>query len=311
MPAVRIRFPLTLLGCGLAWPHAALAHHLPGHEEELWQPEWPVIIALALALILYLKGLRTLWRTASPGRGIGRGEAASFIAGWLVLATALLPPVHTLGEALFSVHMIEHELLMAVAAPLLVLGRPLVVFLWALPRPTRRVVGAWSAVRPMRLVWGFFMSALAAWTLHAIALWIWHLPALFEAALASELVHTVQHVCFLGAALLYWTSLLRSRRDAEGRGAAVISLFATALHSSILGALLTLSTVSWYPAYGARSAAWGLSAIEDQQLAGLVMWVPGGLIYLGIALALVAAWLRQAETQVRRWQTALAREGPS
>jgi putative membrane protein len=91
----------------------------------------------------------------------------------------------------------------------------------------------------------------------------------------------------------------------------VISLFATTLHSSILGALLTLGTVSWYPAYGARSAAWGLSAIEDQQLAGLVMWVPGGLIYLGIALALVAAWLRQAETQVRRWQTALAREGPS
>jgi putative membrane protein len=206
--------------------------------------------------------------------------------------------------------MIEHELLMTVSAPLLVLGRPLVVFLWALPRPARRVAGAWSTVRPVTLVCAFAISALAAWALHAIALWIWHLPALFEAALASEVVHTVQHVCFLGAALLYWTSLLRRRSDAEGRGAAVISLFATTLHSSILGALLTLGTVSWYPAYGARSAAWGLSAIEDQQLAGLVMWVPGGLVYLGVALALVAGWLRQAETQVRRWQTALAMEKP-
>jgi cytochrome c oxidase assembly factor CtaG len=219
-----------------------------------------------------------------------------------------MPPVHTLGEILFSVHMVEHELLMAAAAPLLVLGRPLVAFLWALRQSARRDLGSVSRARAVHHVWFFATSALVAWTVHALALWVWHLPALFEAALASELVHSLQHLCFLGAALLYWTSLLHRRHDAEGRGVAVISLFATTLHSSILGALLTLGTVAWYPLYGGRSAGWGLTAIEDQQLAGLVMWVPGGLVYMGAALALAAMWLSESETRARRWETALLKE---
>jgi cytochrome c oxidase assembly factor CtaG len=114
-----------------------------------------------------------------------------------------MPPVHTLGEILFSVHMVEHELLMAVAAPLLVLGRPVIAFLWALPQSARRDLGSLSRARPVHRVWFFATSALVAWTVHALALWVWHLPVLFEAALASELVHSLQHVCFLGAALLY------------------------------------------------------------------------------------------------------------
>jgi putative membrane protein len=93
-----------------------------------------------------------------------------------------------------------------------------------------------------------------------------HLSSVF-CRTARELVHSLQRVSFLGAALLYWTSLLRRRRDAESRGAAVIPLFATTLYSSILGALLTLGTVAWYPLYGEKSAAWGLTALEDQQLA--------------------------------------------
>jgi cytochrome c oxidase assembly factor CtaG len=219
-----------------------------------------------------------------------------------------MPPVHTIGGMLFSVHMVEHELLMAVAAPLLVLGRPLIAFLWALPQPARRDLGWLSRARPVHRVWLFTTSALVAWAVHALALWVWHLPALFEAALASEFVHSLQHVYFLGAALLYWTSLLHRRHDAEGRGVAVISLFATTLHSSILGAQLTLGTVAWYPLYGGRSAAWGLTAIEDQQLAGLVMWVPGGLVYMGAALALAAKWLGESETRARRWESALLKE---
>ena len=123
-------------------------------------------------------------------------------------------------------------------------------------------------------------------------------------------MHSLQHFCFLGAALLYWTSLLRPRHDAEARGAAVISLFATTLHSSILGALMTLGTVAWYPLYAGRSAPWGLTALEDQQLAGLVMWVPGGLVYMGAALALAAMWLRDSETRARLWETALPKERP-
>ena len=303
------RWGLAFVGCsGFGWPQAAFAHHVAGHKEGLWQPEWPVAAILAVSLWFYLRGVQRLWRAASPGRGIARGEVACFIAGWMVLAAALMPPVHTLGEMLFSVHMVEHELLMAVAAPLLVLGRPLIAFLWALPQSARRDLGSLSRARAVHRVWLFATSALVAWMIHALALWVWHLPALFWAALARELVHSLQHVCFLGAALLYWTSLLRLRHDAESRGAAVISLFATSLHSGILGALLTLGTVSWYPLYGGRSAAWGLTALEDQQLAGLVMWVPGGFVYMGAALAFAAMWLKESETRARRWETALLKE---
>lgn len=303
------RWGLALASCGgIAWPQAAFAHHVAGHEAEFWQPEWPVLAILITSLWFYSRGVQRLWQASSPGRGVSRREVVCFIAGWLVLAAALMPPVHTLGEALFSVHMVEHELLMTVAAPLLVLGRPLIAFLWALPQPARRDLGSLSRARTVHRVWLFATSAIVAWTLHAIALWVWHLPALFEAALASELVHSLQHLCFLGAALLYWTSLLRQRHNAESRGAAVISLFATTLHSSILGALLTLGTVAWYPLYSARSVAWGLTGIEDQQLAGLVMWVPGGLVYMGAALALAAMWLGESETRARRWETALIKE---
>ena len=303
------RWRLAFVSCsGIGWPQVAFAHHIAGHQEGLWQPEWPVAVILAVSLCLYSRGVQRLWRAASPGRGVARGEVACFIAGWLVLAAALVSPVHTLGEKLFSVHMLEHELLMAVAAPLLVLGRPVIAFLWALPQSARRDLGSVSRAGPVHCVWSFSTSALVAWTVHALALWVWHLPALFEAALASELVHSLQHVCFLGAALIYWTSLLHRCHDAEGHGVAVISLFATTLHSSILGALLTLGTVAWYPLYGGRSAAWGLTAIEDQQLAGLVMWVPGGLVYMGAALALAALWLRESETRARRWETALLKE---
>jgi cytochrome c oxidase assembly factor CtaG len=303
------RLGLAIVCCGITtWPHAAFAHHVAGHETGFWQPEWPVLLLLIASLWFYLRGVQRLWQAASPGRGVSRGEVACFIAGWLVLVTALMPPVHTLGEILFSVHMVEHELLMAVAAPLLVLGRPLVAFLWALPQPARRDLGSLSRARAAHRVWFFATSAFVAWTVHALALWVWHLPALFEAALASELVHSLQHLSFLGAALLYWTSLLHRRHDAEGRGVAVISLFVTTLHSSILGALLTLGTVAWYPLYGGRSAAWGLTAIEDQQLAGLVMWVPGGLVYMGAASALAAMWLSESETRTRRWEAGLLKE---
>jgi cytochrome c oxidase assembly factor CtaG len=307
MSALRI-IVFAAASAALLWPSAAMAHHAVGHEEGLWRPEWPVAAILAVSLWFYLRGVRRLWRTASRNRGLRRSEVACFIAGWLVVAAALMPPVHTLGEALFSVHMVEHELLMAVAAPLLVLGRPLIAFLWAMPQSARRHLGSLPAAHPIRPTWLFATSALAAWTIHAVILWVWHLPVLFAAALTSELVHSLQHVCFLGAALLYWTSLLRDRRDAEGRGAAVISLFATTLQSGMLGALLTLGTVTWYPFYADRSAAWGLTALEDQQLAGLVMWVPGGLVYMGAALALAAAWLAESETKTRHWEAALAKE---
>jgi putative membrane protein len=132
-----------------------------------------------------------------------------------------------------------------------------------------------------------------AWALHAAAIWVWHAPALYQATLSSETVHTLQHVSFLGSALLFWWALLHAREGRMARPAAVIYLFTTAVHTSLLGALLTFSTRLWYPLYDSGTLAWGLTPLEDQQLAGLVMWVPAGLSYLIASLALAATWLRE------------------
>jgi putative membrane protein len=220
------------------------------------------------------------------------------LAGCCVLAIVLSPPLHELSDRYFSVHMIEHELLMAVAAPLIVLGRPLPMLLWGLPQPARRRLVGWTAAAPMRRAWRIATGPMLAWSVHTLALWIWHVPLLFETALHDETVHALQHVTFLGAALLYWSSLIANRHDGVGYGTAVLSLFATAMQCGLLGALLTLASVAWYPDY---------PAIEDQQLAGLVMWVPAGIVYTGAGIAFLVAWLKESERRTRRWERAARR----
>jgi cytochrome c oxidase assembly factor CtaG len=185
--------------------------------------------------------------------------------------------------------MLQHELLMAVAAPLLVASHPLGVWSWALSLPARRAIGAALHRPAWQHLWYWLCMPAAAWSLHAIALWGWHVPALFDAAVHDPLVHTLQHTSFLASALLYWWTVLRAQTRAA-QGVAVASLFATMLHSGALGALLALSPQAWYAAYAHRTLAFGLGALEDQQLGGLVMWVPAGLIYLAAGLALAARW---------------------
>jgi putative membrane protein len=139
-----------------------------------------------------------------------------------------------------------------------------------------------------------------AWALHGGALWLWHAPPLFEAALESEAIHYLQHLTLLVTALLFWASLLPRRADTRSRIVAVFSLFTTSIHATLLGALLTLSPAVWYAHYTGAEGAGGLSALEDQQLAGLIMWVPFGIVYVAAALALFAAVLRDDGATPRR-----------
>jgi putative membrane protein len=167
-----------------------------------------------------------------------------------------------------------------------------VPYLLALPLSWRRLVGRWIVNGGARRRWQPLFSPGVAWALHGAALWLWHAPALFEAALESEAVHYLQHLTLLITALLFWASLLPRRADAKIRVVAVFSLFATSMHSTLLGALLTLSPTVWYASYAGMAGPGGLSALEDQQIAGLIMWVPAGLFYLAAALALLGASLR-------------------
>jgi putative membrane protein len=258
-----------------------MRHHL------MWKPDVLAASTLLIALTLYVVGLWRLHRRGALAH-VPKREITCVLAGWLVLAFALLSPIATMSEWLFSVHMTQHELLMLVAAPLLAIGRPLVPMLWALPEQWRRGSTKSAAFA------AFLTAPPVVFALHAIALWLWHLPSLYEAAVLDDGIHVIQHLCFTGTAALFWWSLIRGRYGRLGYGAALIYIFATALHSGGLGALLTLSNVPWYSLYVERAA--GIAdPLQDQQLGGVLMWVPSGIVMMMFALALFAAWLGEAE----------------
>jgi putative membrane protein len=263
-----------------------------------WSGEPGVLLPLALGALVYAAGWRRLARRSRRRVRVRQREAGAFWAGWLVLALALVSPLHAMGGALLWAHMAQHELLMVVAAPLLVLGRPLLVSLWAFPRAGRRRLGGVLArLRPPARLLG---RAEIAWVVHAAAILVWHSPALYDRTVSSELVHSVQHASFLGTALLFWWSVLIEARHRSRHGAALLSLFTTAMYTGGLGALLTVAGSPWYRAYGPAAPAWGLTPLEDQQLAGLIMWVPAGASYLLATLWLVVRWLRESEGRVLR-----------
>ena len=264
----------------------------PQYVWAAWSLEPSVVAGLGLTAWLYLKGIRRLWRNAGTGHGIRRREALLFGLGWASLVVALISPLHLMGEALFSAHMAQHEVLMVVAAPLLVLGRPIVALLWSVPMAWRRTAGSISAHASVQRTWHLLTLPAVAWTVHAVAIWLWHVPALFQATLDNDLIHAAQHLSFIGSALLFWWSLLRVREGRLGRPTAILYLFTTALHTSLLGVLLTFSDRVWYPVYQQSTTLWGLTPLEDQQLAGLIMWIPAGVAYLVAALAIAASWLR-------------------
>jgi putative membrane protein len=270
-----------------------------------WSLEPAVLAGLGGTAWLYARGMARLRARSGRRPSARRREALAFWAGWGALAVALVSPLHPLGQSLLSAHMAQHELMMALAAPLLVLGRPLVVTLWGLPPRWRRAVG--GCVGTLRPVWRVLSRIEVAWLLHGVAIVGWHLPGLYQRTLDSDVVHGLQHSSFLLSALVFWWSVLPGAVLRSRHGAAIMSLFGTMGYTGGLGALLTLGRALWYPAYGEAALLWGLTPLEDQQLAGLIMWVPGGLSYLLATGWLVVAWLRSSELRAVRIERARAR----
>jgi cytochrome c oxidase assembly factor CtaG len=226
-----------------------------------------------------------------------------FGLGWITLVSSLLSPLHELGEISFTAHMSEHELLMLVAAPLMALSRPISVFLWACPHRLRRwLINAGNSTHVSH-AWKLITDPAIATILQICALWLWHMPSLFDRALDSEWWHALQHLSFLGTALLFWWSLTRSSHRSNRRAIAAICLFITSLASGALGALMAISSSPWYAGYaemGLHGLLPGrLTAAEDQQLAGLIMWIPGGLVHFVAALFFAYGALKRGKAPRR------------
>ncbi|HEY9552807.1 cytochrome c oxidase assembly protein [Allosphingosinicella sp.] len=268
------------------WTGTAAAHADHGiPPEEAWSA-WvfdPIIIVpLMLALWLYALGRRRL----SPTRR-RPAEALAFTIGAAMLVLALVSPVDALGETLLSFHMVQHMLLVAVAPPLLLLGRPGSAFRLALPEGSISRLASHPVGRPLVRTAIFLTGLVPATVVHALALWLWHAPPLFEAALENEFIHTLEHMSFFGAALLFWFAVLGAGRVPRTALSGALASFITFLHSGMLGGILSLAPVPLYPAYGDRPTLWRFDLLTDQQLAGAIMWVPIGPAYLAAALWLL------------------------
>jgi putative membrane protein len=277
-----IRFALALMAMATA---SAASAHGSGGEPVRWIFDPWVTAPLALVLVIFLIGRGRLARR-SPNAA---RSPWLFVGGWSVLALALISPLHEAGERSFTLHMIEHELIMLVATLLLAASRCGGILAWGLPAPARHLLGGtWKA--PLAALWRQLTEPVTATVVQAVVMWAWHAPTLFDRALESRGWHVAQHLSFIVASLLFWSAMLRPRRGGYLLSAAC--LFLTSLVEGALGALMALSQSPWYSAYAAMGMSGiGLDPTTDQQLAGLVMWIPGGLVHGAAALWLIHRWL--------------------
>lgn len=257
-----------------------------------WNLDPILLIGLGLAVWAYLRG-----QTGGRRREVDAWRARCFAGALVALGVALVSPLDALSGALASAHMVQHVLLLLVAAPLLALSAPSSTLLRGSPLPLRRASGRWR--RRLRLPsggLGILRHPVAVWLLHVGTLWVWHAAVPYDAALRSDVLHVLEHATFLVTGLLFWRGVLTLR--GVGRvsyGVGVLLVFAMALQSVFLSALLTFARTAWYSGYTSTTAPWGLDPLADQQLAGVIMWIPAGLVYLAAGLALMVAWLRSTE----------------
>jgi putative membrane protein len=265
-----------------------------------WDP-W-VILALTIMGAIYIRGLRSLWRRAGRGRGTSPWRAAAFFAGWLTIFTAVISPLEAWSGRLFSAHMVQHILLMMVAAPLMAWSDPTVTGLWALPLQWRRGISGWWR-SSWEGIWQRITHPAVVWLLYTGVITFWHLPIFYQAAAQNNLIHNLEHISFFAIAFLFWRTVVRCGRPGEmGFGLGILFLFTAMLYSALFAAAITFSRSPWYPYYAFQAMQWGMAPLEDQQLAGSIMWIPGKLVHLIGVMTLMWKWFQQMDRRAQRQQ---------
>jgi putative membrane protein len=268
----------------------------PPGPHDLWGA-WnldPLILAgLLFAVWAYRRGAR------AGRRPVGVWRERCFTAGIAAVAVALVSPLDALSGALASAHMVQHVLLVLVAAPLLAATASITALVRGSPAVVRDVSVRWR--RRLRLTRGnlrFLRHPATVWLLHVGTLWFWHAAVPYDAALEHHLLHVVEHASFLVTGLLFWRVVIGAREaDRVSNGFGVLLVFTLAMQSVFLSALLTFARTPWYSAYATTTAAWNLDPLADQQLAGVIMWIPAGLVYVGVGLGLFVTWIRATERE--------------
>jgi cytochrome c oxidase assembly factor CtaG len=257
-----------------------------------WRPE--VVVPLAALALLYGAGwIRLAHRAPGPDVALV-GRLLLAYGALAAIAAALLSPLHDLAHARFSAHMLQHMLLVAVAAPALLLADPFPMLLWALPEAARGAAGRRLAPgTPLRALWRALTWMPVAWLAHALVLWLWHLPAAYDAALERPLLHDLQHLTLFLSAVLFWWPVVDPAPRVAGPahpGWRIAYLVLGAFQGAALGLLLALAPAVLYAPYAA-----GPAALDDQAWGGVVMWALGGTVDMAAVLALVFRFLAVEE----------------
>lgn len=260
-----------------------------------WDP-W-VVGSLASVTAWYRFGVRR--STGADGaNSVATPQAQwSFAAGMAWLVVALVSPLDAAAGVLFSAHMVQHLILLLVAAPPLARSRLPVVLLWAFAPGTRKAMArGWLARPGWRRAVRLADHPMAVWALSGAVLIFWHLPGPYGWAMSNQAVHTLEHAAFLLTGYGFWSVVLEPARSRRlDYGMSILFVATVAMQGGLLGAILTFSARPLYPAHAETAPALGLTALEDQQLAGLIMWVPASLFYLAAIVVLFQAWLGTAD----------------
>jgi cytochrome c oxidase assembly factor CtaG len=251
-----------------------------------WNLNPSIILGIAVLAVAYLLAIR---RGHWP---VARTQVVSFVAGLVVLALALISPLDELSDHyLFTAHMLQHLLLLLVVPSLLLIGLPSEAFL------------AFRRFSLSRRVLDVVAPPVSAFLLSTAALWIWHTPAVYEAALHDETLHAAEHLCFLVTATLFWWPIARPETYPWPMPELFqfVYLFGAAVSSTMLAALITFSGGILYPTYALGGPyavirdALGLTPLADQQVGGLMMWIGGGIWYFGaVGIVLVRLFMGSA-----------------
>lgn len=278
----------------LAISHGTLAVLLHAPGEFSWMRgavHWDTVLGSLLWAGLYLAGIGPLRRRHQLGPPVGRWRIASFLAGTALLLFALNGPLHDLSDYyLFSAHMVQHLLLVLFVPPLWLLGTP--GWLW---RPLLKRRGVWPVAR-------FFTLPLVTFIVYNVVMVTWHIPAFYNAALLNHDLHILQHLTFIAAAMLMWwpvvgplPELIRISPPMK-----MLYVFAYGIPMSIVAALIALTGDVLYPFYAEAPRVTGLSPLEDQQLGGLIMWVPAMKVYWVAITIIFFHWSREERRRERQ-----------
>jgi putative membrane protein len=271
-----------------------------------WSFDPLVVLGLAVVGLAYAWGVECT-RAAPSASTFPRRRSVCFFSGLVVTYLALQSPIHAYGHLLFSVHMVQHLLLMMVAAPLLVLGSPVVLALRASsPSVRRRVLAPLLRSRAVRLI----SHPVVSWSAFTVVLWASHFTSVYGQALGSERIHGLEHAAYLLAAVMFWRPVMGLEPEPTriSHPARILYLFLSMPQTAFLGLAIYSSDSVLYPAYVATARRLGTSALADQHLAGVLMWTSSMVLLLPALGYVLLDWMKKDEREALRLDARLDRE---